>query len=439
MIHLASVLIATDDVRLADEIEGLIHRNGYKGHMVKTGGEAFDLACSLRPDLVIVAPGLPDTTPIALGERIRRSRETSDIPVFMIVESLNGDVAAQALAAGIDDVMALPMQETILMARLRPLVRLATMHAELRERAATAKNFGITVKDRMERPEDGNDHTLLLVGSDTHAVAELFGEDADIISTASPFDAETLLGQRNFDAAVLFVEGENEPLLDLCSQIRHNPRLFNLPVLLLTEDGRAGAENAYRRGASRVLPRVCDPEVLKTSIITLVRRQKLRWAIRKTLMETLAPATSDGGNGLYNIAFLNDYLAKRVAHARESARHLSVIFFNIPSIDAVRDQFGDEAAEQLRIQCGQWIGGLLRGEDLTARYHGNEFCVVLPDTLIEEANVVMHRIAGVLSYTDFAVPDVYQPVTIWVQVGSTDVGADDSTEAVIERARRNLN
>jgi two-component system cell cycle response regulator len=50
----------------------------------------------------------------------------------------------------------------------------------------------------------------------------------------------------------------------------------------------------------------------------------------------------------------------------------------------------------------------------------------------------MHRIAGVLAYTDFAVRDVYQPVKVWVQVGCTDAQDGDTVAALLARARRNI-
>jgi len=52
--------------------------------------------------------------------------------------------------------------------------------------------------------------------------------------------------------------------------------------------------------------------------------------------------------------------------------------------------------------------------------------------------VVMHRIAGVLAYTDFAVREVYQPVKVWVQVGCTDARNDDTVASLLARGRRNL-
>ncbi|HTH18394.1 MAG TPA: diguanylate cyclase, partial [Magnetospirillum sp.] len=215
----------------------------------------------------------------------------------------------------------------------------------------------------------------------------------------------------------------------------NNPRLFNLPMVLL---GTANAGDAYRHGATRVLAEECNPDVLRAVVLTLVRRQQLRWSIRTALSESLVPATRDEMTGAYSRAFFDSYLTSRLNLARAQNRHLAVVFFAAPNIEGVRRQFGDDAALHLTQQVGQWITGLLRAEDLTAAYAPNEFCVVLPDTPLAEAEVVMHRIAGVLAYTDFAVREVYQPVKVWVQVGCTDARNDDTVASLLARGRRNL-
>jgi two-component system cell cycle response regulator len=142
--------------------------------------------------------------------------------------------------------------------------------------------------------------------------------------------------------------------------------------------------------------------------------------------------------GVYSRPFLEKYLEERLAVAKSHHRHLALVFFSIPNIEGVREHFGDDAAEHLAQQLGQWITGLLRAEDLTALYAKNEFCVILPDTPLVEAEVVMHRIAGVLSYTDFAVREVYQPVKVWVQVACTDARPDDTLEGLLARAKAKL-
>jgi len=51
---------------------------------------------------------------------------------------------------------------------------------------------------------------------------------------------------------------------------------------------------------------------------------------------------------------------------------------------------------------------------------------------------VMNRISGVLTYTDFALDEVYQPISISVEFGLADNEPGDTTETLIKRARQYL-
>ena len=104
----------------------------------------------------------------------------------------------------------------------------------------------------------------------------------------------------------------------------------------------------------------------------------------------------------------------------------------------MRDQFGVEAGFHLTRQLAQWTTILVRAEDLTAHHGEHDFCVSLPDTPLHEAGVVMNRIASILSYTDFAVPEVYQHFTVEVEVGMARLESQDMVESFIARARENL-
>jgi two-component system cell cycle response regulator len=339
------------------------------------------------------------------------------------------------LDAGIDEVMAADVADGELFARLRPLTRLATMHAELKHRAETANLFGIKARDRVATAEAARP-SVLFIGAD-EAVRQVVAETANLTLTQNLYEAQDLLTRQNFDAAVLIADGDATPALDFCAQVRNNPRLFNLPMVLFAKDHDLDAEG-YRHGASRVFTGDTDPDVLRAAVLTLVHRQQLRWNIRGALGDSLAPLTRHPVAGCYNRTFLDSYLQGRVKDALTHERPLAVVCFYIPNVDAIEAQHGEDPAQHLLLQLSQWIMGLLRAEDLTASYRRNEFCVVLPDTPLAEAEVVMHRIAGVLGYTDFAVREVYQPVTVWVQVGATELKPGDDMETLVARARQNL-
>ncbi len=433
MIRLANVLIVDENAPRAHQLRRRLADCGYHAAAVSAMAEGLDHAQREHPDLVLI--GTPaGGDPIALASALKQGAQTDDIPVLLFADVVTADLCRRALDAGLDDVLGLACDDAELQARLRPLVRLETMHAELRQRAIIAQAFGVQARERVSGPCDSAP-ALLLIGDNMAAIAPALGDIGESVVAPELFDAEILLGQRNFDAAVMAFAEDSEGILSFCSQVRNNPRLFNLPMVLV---GGHGVAEAYRRGATRVLPAGCDPAVLRSVVLSLVQRQQLRWNIRAALNDSLTPATRDPVTGTYGRAYFDAYLQSRLALAKAQDRHLAVVFFAAPNIEGVRRQFGDDAALHLAQQVGQWITGLLRAEDLTAAYAANEFCVVLPDTPLAEAEVVMHRIAGVLAYTDFAVREVYQPVKVWVQVGCTDARDGDSVASLLARARSNI-
>lgn len=437
MIHLANILIAADDSSLAQELLQRIRRHGYDGRVVNSLDAALATARQEHPDIVLATETLLGGTAIELAKALKRTSECAEIPVCLAASGHSPDIKLQALAAGIDDVLSPPLDETKLVARLRPLVRLAIMRTELHRRVATTRRFGVEVSETLPPMDVETDYPLLVVGP-TGASLSTALEGARISFAADPFAADDLLGRHNFDAAILVPGNDPDAYLDFCAQTRNNPRLFNLPVLIVSNPGVVEEHSAYHHGASGFFLTPVSPAELRASVLTLVRRQRLRWEIRKALGETLRPETRDTDTGLYSRTFLDTYLKDRVDYSAPRGRHLSIMFFRVPDIEGVRQRFGGEQAVHLRLQVTQWITGLLRGEDVTARYAENEFCVVLPDTPKVEAEIVMNRIAGVLAYSDFAVKDVYQPVKIWARVGAAELQPEDTPASLIERARANI-
>ena len=435
MIRLANVLIVHDDANVTEAVTARLSHNGYHAICVTSLDQALAHVHAGHLDLIIV--GNSPMSQIDFGSALRADRDGADIPVVIGVSQISARMMEDALSAGLDDVISWDCEDTELIARLRPLVRLATMHSELDQRVAIGASLG-----QISRPQQLNASAsclpaILVIGQDHDGIAPLFLGMANITTSLNLYDAESLLERQNFDAAILCAEGESEPYLAFSSQIRNNPRLFNLPLVMVL-DGMDTAAEAYRHGASRVMIRPVPIDIFRPSVMMLVRRQQLRWAIRSALAECLEGPSRDMRTGAYSRAFLDQYLETRLSIAKTHQRHLAVVFFSIPNVEGVRSHFGDDAADHLIQQLGQWIGGLLRAEDLTAIYGKHEFCVVLPDTPMVEAEVVMHRIAGVLAYTDFAVREVYQPIKVWVQVGCTNVKPNDTLDTLVTRARSKL-
>ena len=435
MIHLANILIVTDDAAFGEDLLGKLDRHRYQGQVVAGQEEAFASARQERPDIVLLGGSIQGGDPMTLTRTLKSSVETADIPVCLLAGQFSAELQNRALAAGMADVLTPPISETKLIARLRPLVRLASMQTELQQRGMVAEKFGISIETRPHHRNDSQEERILLIGGPAEELAKHLPH-AKISTVADPYQAEDELENHNYDAAIAIPDGDPARYLDLCVQIRNNPRLFNLPVIMVAKAAEIDEDTAYQHGVSGYFKDPADPFELNNAAMFMVRRQKQRWSIREALGDAETPLIKDPATDVFSRAFFDAYLSQRVSYALNHGKPLSIGFFRVPDVENIRQRFGEEQANHLRLQVSQWISGLLRVEDMTARYEDNEFCVLLPDSPESEASLVINRIAGVLAYTDFAVRDVYEPVKVWVRAGYAELDDGDTTESLIARARQ---
>ncbi len=127
MIHLANILIATDDTSFGDDLLKKLRHHRYQGQVVTSQEEALAEAEQERPDIVLLGSSIPGGDPMTLTRMLKASVNAADIPVCLLAVEASAELQNRALAAGIADVLTPPISETKLIARLRPLVRLASM------------------------------------------------------------------------------------------------------------------------------------------------------------------------------------------------------------------------------------------------------------------------------------------------------------------------
>ena len=146
-------------------------------------------------------------------------------------------------------------------------------------------------------------------------------------------------------------------------------------------------------------------------------------------------ANTDALTGIHNYRYFYDRLEEEVARAERRQSPLAVAFFDIDDLKKVNDTYGHLAGNEVLRTLGQTIAEKVRTEDVPARYGGDEFAIVMPDTPREEAEKVVVRLMEILDKTEVRLPGggpMKMPARSW---GVSSYPLDGrSAEALVENA-----
>ncbi|OFV82316.1 MAG: hypothetical protein A2Y78_01820 [Acidobacteria bacterium RBG_13_68_16] len=91
-------------------------------------------------------------------------------------------------------------------------------------------------------------------------------------------------------------------------------------------------------------------------------------------------ARTDPLTGAYNRRFLEEFLGREMARSRRSRQPLSVLMLDLDGFKAFNDEHGHLAGDEMLAAVAQSLRNAVRTSDVVARYGGDEFVVVLPNT-----------------------------------------------------------
>ena len=104
-------------------------------------------------------------------------------------------------------------------------------------------------------------------------------------------------------------------------------------------------------------------------------------------------AKKDDLTGLYNDRWFNVRLHESLANARRSGREAVLIFMDLDRFKAINDCHGHLAGSQVLREVGFLLKRIVpQSEPTVARYGGDEFVILLPDTKLEDGMTVCEEI-----------------------------------------------
>jgi two-component system cell cycle response regulator len=392
-----------------------------------------------QPDLVIF--DLPPS--VAAADRqmavLRADPWYASVPVVALCPPDVPGLRCAALAAGADEVISRPADETLLLARLRNLLRrheglsdLATGPADLAGLAEAATGFDGpgTIAVLAARPEQAlrlkrDLEPLLRDRIRPMTRAEALGDPLPEQALPDVFLVETDFG------------GAGGGLRMLCELVGHGAARHAAVCLIRTAAAASGEDAmAFDLGASDVIAAGTDPQEIALRLRVLLRRKRAADGFRERLRDGLRLAMTDPLTGLHNRRYADGHLALMAERARSHGEDFAVMVLDLDRFKLVNDTHGHAAGDAVLVEVGRRLAGALRADDLLARIGGEEFLIALPAATQAEAQSVAERIARAVQSAPFRLPSgagLSLTASIGVAVSGPDE-ADCRVHGIVERA-----
>jgi diguanylate cyclase (GGDEF)-like protein/putative nucleotidyltransferase with HDIG domain len=136
----------------------------------------------------------------------------------------------------------------------------------------------------------------------------------------------------------------------------------------------------------------------------------------------------DPKTGLYNARYFGAVFAEALDLARRRHRPLALMMVDLDLLREVNNNYGHLAGDGVIRGVAEVFRASLRIEDVPARFGGEEFSVLLPDTPLEEAMEIAERIRREVAERGYVVETVPEPIRATVSIGVSSFPADGVTQ-----------
>ena len=147
-------------------------------------------------------------------------------------------------------------------------------------------------------------------------------------------------------------------------------------------------------------------------------------------------AIFDGLTQIHNRRYLLEFVEREISRSLRHERHLSLLIFDVDHFKQINDQFGHLSGDYVLRYLSRCVSLRVRREELFARYAGDEFVIVLPETPPSEAMIFGEAIRKLIDEEEFVFDQQALPVTVSIGVGAltTDIRTPEQLIAAADAA-----
>jgi two-component system cell cycle response regulator len=218
--------------------------------------------------------------------------------------------------------------------------------------------------------------------------------------------------------------------------VKGDPDLFRIALVLIGEpEDVGGVLDELEHGAHDVLREGAAPGEVVARVRAARRAQQMQEQLLSREHELEQLAYRDELTGLANRRFAVRQLHAEISRARRHGSELAVVIFDADRFKSLNDRHGHLAGDEVLRGLADRIRGRLREEDVAARFGGEEFLVLLPDTAAEGAAAVAEDLRAAVAAEPFSIGRIALPLTVSAGYAAWE---GEDLERLVARADRGL-
>jgi len=435
----ARVLVVDDISANLKLLEVRLNAEYFEVVTASNGPAALEACERNQCDIVLLDVMMPGMDGFEVARRLKANPATHHIPIIMVTALDQPSDRVRGLEAGADDFLTKPVNDIALIARVRSLVRLKMVTDELRMRAVTSSEIGVT-DNAFEASQDSGVNARILVvderKSSIDRIETALSSQHTIEVVENPHEALLRAAEGNFDLLMLSLEFNNFDGLRLVGQVRSLERTRHVPILLVTDPGEdARLLRGLDLGANDYVLRTADKNEMIARVRSQVRRKRYAEKLRDNVQYSMEMALTDPLTGLFNRRYMETHVGTLVERSAARGKSLSLLILDIDYFKSINDNYGHDAGDDVLREFAERLKASIRGIDLACRYGGEEFVVVMPDTDLGVATLVAERIRRRIAGEPFPIEKGARAIEVTISVGiAARVGPQDNASQMLKRA-----
>jgi two-component system cell cycle response regulator len=423
--EMPTILVVDDDASIGTILKTVLGGSGFRTLCAPTGREALETLATHPVDLVLLDLMLPDMEGYAVCRAVKEDPRYNALPVIMLTGRDAVRDKVRGLECGADDYVTKPCSKEELVARIRVLLRLRRMAEELRRRShrlAALNSMTAELAATLEVPR--------LFDLAVDYARALLGGEAAVLCLAAPGGQVLQRAWSGIDAAwPVRPEGRPEdgpaegpgaqwtsvPVGEAeracAAAVREPFRASWLAIPLRRGNAAVGALGVGHRAPAQFHAGDAGLlEALASQAMAAIENARLFTQVRRL-------AIVDDLTGLSNRRYFFERLGQELRRSQRYGRPLSLVMLDIDRFKDYNDRYGHLAGDEVLRRVGEVLRRHSRDVDVPARYGGDEFGLILPETDAGAAARQAERIRNAVAQHPFPAAGPVEVMHMTVSAG----------------------